>query len=159
MSRQVAHTPAVRDAGSIEEFERWASVARLAFTGNRGAGLPHAWEGRRDTGVTVRYKDYRRDGADRHRVMTLDADGFIRRLLLHVLPRGLHRIRHYGPLDVRPPCPCWGARMIIIETFERRRHPRALSIFVWRSRICTARRLPVCLWIMDALVRRGECIP
>src|ERR1700688_260054 len=34
-----------------------------------------------ETGVTFRYKDYRRDGADRHRVMTLDADEFIRRFL------------------------------------------------------------------------------
>ena len=51
-----------------------------------------------DAGVTMRYKDYRRDGADRQRVMTLSADEFIRRFLLHVLPRGFHRIRHYGLL-------------------------------------------------------------
>ncbi|TIY04136.1 MAG: IS91 family transposase, partial [Mesorhizobium sp.] len=74
---------------------------------------------------------------------------------LHVLPRGFHRIRHYGllagsarraslalarrlldvaappddhtpvePEDYRPPCPCCGGRMIIIETFERGRQPR-----------------------------------
>ena len=51
-----------------------------------------------ETGVTFRYKDYRRDGADRQRVMTLGTDEFIRRFLLHVLPRGFHRIRHYGLL-------------------------------------------------------------
>lgn len=51
-----------------------------------------------DTGVTMYYKDYRRDGADRQRVMTLSADEFIRRFLLHILPRGFHRIRHYGLL-------------------------------------------------------------
>ena len=51
-----------------------------------------------EAGVTMRYKDYRRDGADRQRVMTLSADEFIRRFLLHVLPRGFHRIRHYGLL-------------------------------------------------------------
>ena len=109
-----------------------------------------------ETGVTFRYKDYRRDGADRQQVMTLGVDEFIRRFLLHVLPRGFHRIRHYGllassvrkaslararellavapppdddmpdePLDVRPPCPCCGGHMIIIETFERWRQPRA----------------------------------
>jgi hypothetical protein len=50
------------------------------------------------TGVTFRYKDYRRDGADRQRIMTLSADEFIRRFLLHVLPKGFHRIRHYGLL-------------------------------------------------------------
>ncbi len=109
-----------------------------------------------EAGVTFRYKDYRRDGADRQQVMTLAADEFIRRFLLHVLPRGFHRIRHYGllagaarkaslalarallavapppnddtseePLDTRPPCPCCGGRMIVIETFARWRQPRA----------------------------------
>ena len=51
-----------------------------------------------ETGVTLRYKDYRRDGAERQQVMTLATDEFIRRFLLHVLPRGFHRIRHYGLL-------------------------------------------------------------
>jgi hypothetical protein len=51
-----------------------------------------------ETGVTFRYKDYRRDGPERQRVMTLAPHEFIRRFLLHVLPRGLHRIRHYGLL-------------------------------------------------------------
>jgi putative transposase/transposase-like zinc-binding protein len=50
------------------------------------------------SGVTFRYKDYRRDGPDRQQVMTLATDEFIRRFLLHVLPRGFHRIRHYGLL-------------------------------------------------------------
>jgi len=109
-----------------------------------------------DAGVTFRFKDYRRDGADRYRTMTLTADEFIRRFLLHVLPKGFHRIRHYGllanagrranvarvrellavppaaeiakplePADLRPPCPCCGGRMTIIETFERWMRPRA----------------------------------
>jgi hypothetical protein len=51
-----------------------------------------------ETGVTFRYKDYRRSGAERQRTMTLSADEFIRRFLLHVLPKGFHRIRHYGLL-------------------------------------------------------------
>jgi hypothetical protein len=51
-----------------------------------------------ETDVTFRYKDYRRDGCDRQQVMTLAVDEFIRRFLLHVLPRGFHRIRHYGLL-------------------------------------------------------------
>jgi hypothetical protein len=49
-------------------------------------------------GVTFRYKDYRRDGAARQQVMTLATGEFIRRFLLHTLPRGFHRIRHYGLL-------------------------------------------------------------
>ena len=51
-----------------------------------------------ETGVAFRYKDYRRGGADRQQVMTLTADEFVRRFLLHVLPKGFHRIRHYGLL-------------------------------------------------------------
>jgi hypothetical protein len=94
--------------------------------------------------------------------MTLAADEFIRRFLLHVLPKGFHRIRHYGVLasavckaniarakeliaapmpevepptshdaadpdaatDHRPPCPCCGGQMIIVEVFGRGGIPR-----------------------------------
>ncbi len=96
--------------------------------------------------------------------MTLAPDEFIRRFLLHVLPKGFHRIRHYGLLatasckaniarareliaapvavtdppaqhddadpaasaaaDHRPPCPCCGGRMIIVESFGRGGAPR-----------------------------------
>ena len=51
-----------------------------------------------DRGVTFRWKDYRATGKTRHKTMTLHADEFLRRFLLHVLPGGLHRIRHYGLL-------------------------------------------------------------
>ena len=49
-------------------------------------------------GVTFRWKDYRATGRTRHKTMTLGADEFMRRFLLHVLPSGFHRIRHYGLL-------------------------------------------------------------
>jgi len=49
-----------------------------------------------EAGVTFRYKDYRRSGPQRQQVMTLDTHEFMRRFLLHVLPHGFHRIRHYG---------------------------------------------------------------
>ncbi|HTO79572.1 MAG TPA: IS91 family transposase [Methylocystis sp.] len=49
-----------------------------------------------DKDVAFSYKDYRRNG--RHRVMRLEPDEFIRRFLLHILPDGFHRIRHYGLL-------------------------------------------------------------
>ncbi len=108
-----------------------------------------------EAGVTFRYKDYRRAGAERQQIMTLAADEFIRRFLLHDLPRGFHRIRHYGllagsarkaslmlartlleiapppddaleePVDHRPPCPCCGGQMIVIEAFARWCQPRA----------------------------------
>ncbi|HET6518791.1 MAG TPA: IS91 family transposase [Geminicoccaceae bacterium] len=114
-----------------------------------------------DDGVTFKWKDYRFEGRDRHKTMTLAPDEFIRRFLLHVLPKGFHRIRHYGllasaarraniarvrellaapepptladpttkatataPTDHRPPCPCGGGCMIVVETFERGGRPR-----------------------------------
>ena len=117
-----------------------------------------------ERGVAFRYKDYRRNGPARYCTITLAPDEFIRRFLLHVLPKGFHRIRHYGLLasasckantarareliaaapsgepsaasdnpdqtsgtatDHRPPCPCCGGRMIIVETFGRGGEPRA----------------------------------
>jgi Putative transposase len=51
-----------------------------------------------DNGVAFRWKDYRADGRDRQKVMTLATAEFIRRFLIHVLPHGFHRIRHYGLL-------------------------------------------------------------
>jgi len=47
-------------------------------------------------GVTFKWKDYRTEGRQRHKIMTLATDEFIRRFLIHVLPSGFHRIRHYG---------------------------------------------------------------
>ena len=49
-----------------------------------------------DNGVTFKWKDYRVEGRDRYKVMTLATHEFIRRFLSHVLPPGFHRIRHYG---------------------------------------------------------------
>ena len=49
-----------------------------------------------DRGVTFRWKDYRADGHERQKIMTLATGEFIRRFLSHVLPQGFHRIRHYG---------------------------------------------------------------
>jgi len=46
--------------------------------------------------VTFKVKDYRIDGPGRYTTMTLDVREFIRRFLIHVLPKGFHRIRHYG---------------------------------------------------------------
>ena len=49
-----------------------------------------------DGGVAFRWKDYRLDGPDRWKTMRLHPHEFIRRFLMHVLPKGFHRIRHYG---------------------------------------------------------------
>src|SRR5262249_57052598 len=52
-----------------------------------------AFDGQR---VTFKWKDYRANSAARYKLMTLDADEFVRRFLIHVLPDRFHRIRHYG---------------------------------------------------------------
>jgi hypothetical protein len=49
-----------------------------------------------ESGVTFKWKDYRAKQHDLHKTMTLTTDEFIRRFLLHILPDGFHRIRHYG---------------------------------------------------------------
>jgi hypothetical protein len=54
-----------------------------------------AFDGRQ---VTFKVKDYRIEGPGRYTTMTLVVDEFIRRFLIHVLPKGFHRIRHYGLL-------------------------------------------------------------
>ena len=120
-------------------------------------------------GVTFRWKDYRARSAGEtwRKTMTLTAFEFIRRFLLHVLPDGFHRIRHYGllassrcadtiarirqimaaatpatttadreaeisveqsdPVDERrPPCPCCGGRMILVERFAPGTAPRTI---------------------------------
>jgi putative transposase/transposase-like zinc-binding protein len=51
-----------------------------------------------ERGVSFRWKDYRAKGKTRYKTMTLSANEFMRRFLLHVLPAGFHRIRHYGLL-------------------------------------------------------------
>src|SRR3954469_13034011 len=64
---------------------------RVAISNSRLLGLD-------ERGVSFHYKDYRRDGRAKYRTMTLAPDEFIRPFLLHVLPKGFHRIRHYGLL-------------------------------------------------------------
>ncbi len=64
---------------------------RVAISNSRLIAFDHA-------GVTFRWKDYRIKGHHRYKLMTLAAREFIRRFLIHVLPKGFHRIRHYGLL-------------------------------------------------------------
>jgi len=131
---------------------------RVAISNKRLIGMD-------EKGVTFTYKDYRIEGPDRYKTMTLEPGEFIRRFMLHVLPKGFHRIRHYGLLARSPtkaetlarareliaaaappkpphtkqeptdggdakvetpahPCPCCGAPMVIIETFEAGMTPR-----------------------------------
>jgi hypothetical protein len=80
-----------------------AVLAYLARYTHRVAIANSRLIARDQQGVTFRYKDYRADGRARQKVMTLSTHEFIRRFLIHVLPKGFHRIRHYGLL-ARPSC-------------------------------------------------------
>jgi hypothetical protein len=103
------HDRFVRHLAPVRK-QRWVVYAKAPFTGPEAvlaylSRYTHrvAISNRRliafdETAVTFRYKDYRRDGPERQRVMTLAPHEFIRRFLLHVLPHGFHRIRHYGLL-------------------------------------------------------------
>src|SRR5439155_26245194 len=51
-----------------------------------------------DNAIAFRWKDYRSNGPGRWKTMRLHPHEFIRRFLIHVLPKGFHRIRHYGLL-------------------------------------------------------------
>jgi len=62
---------------------------RVAISNSRLIGFEH-------NSVTFKWKDYRIDRRDRYKRMTLATNEFIRRFLIHVLPDGFHRIRHYG---------------------------------------------------------------
>ncbi|MDQ2942744.1 MAG: IS91 family transposase [Candidatus Dormibacteraeota bacterium] len=157
------------------EEKKWHVYAKRPFAGPKAvlaylARYTHrvAISSRRlikadDRSVTFKYKDYRIDGPGRYKTMTVHSHEFIRRFLIHVLPKGLHRIRHYGllangsreenlakarallnvpepqtvsakeeaatadadqPEAAAWPCPCCGARMLIIETFEGVCRPR-----------------------------------
>jgi hypothetical protein len=64
---------------------------RVAISNSRLVGMD-------EKGVTFKYKDYRVTGPERYKTMTVAPGEFIRRFMLHVLPKGLHRIRHYGLL-------------------------------------------------------------
>ena len=173
----LADTKAFADFLAPLREKKWHVYAKRPFAGPKAvlaylARYTHrvAISSRRlvsadERGVTFKYKDYRIEGAGRYKTMTVHPHEFIRRFLIHVLPKGLHRIRHYGllangtkqeslakarallkvpapkptstqdeaPADAeRPeaparPCPCCGARMLIIETFEGvcRRRPYA----------------------------------
>ena len=73
-----------------------AVLAYLARYTHRVAISNHRLIATNASGVTFKWKDYRIEGAARYKTMTLPTHEFIRRFLIHVLPKGFHRIRHYG---------------------------------------------------------------
>jgi hypothetical protein len=105
---------ALANAGRFAEFlatlknKRWFVYAKQPFAGPRAVlaylsrythrvAISNSRLVKTDgKTVTFRVKNYRVDGVARYTTMTLDVAEFIRRFLLHVLPKGQHRIRHYG---------------------------------------------------------------
>src|SRR5262249_21119529 len=82
-----------RPFGGPKEVLRYLAryTHRVAISNRRLVSLD-------DNGVTFKWKEYRIEGPQRYKVMTLDTHEFIRRFLMHVLPQGFHRIRYYGLL-------------------------------------------------------------
>jgi len=88
--------------------KRWFVYAKRPFAGPKAVLAYRARYAHRDAisnsrliaveqgNVTFKVKDYRIEGPGRYTTMTLDAGEFIRRFLIHLLPKGFHRIRHYG---------------------------------------------------------------
>lgn len=75
-----------------------AVLAYLSRYTHRVAIANHRLIRHDEQGVTFKWKDYRTKRCVRYKPMTLTTDEFIRRFLIHVLPKGFHRIRHYGLL-------------------------------------------------------------
>jgi hypothetical protein len=109
-----------------------------------------------DDRVAFRWRDYRH--RDKTKVMTLDAHEFIRRFLLHTLPDGFHRIRHYGflangnraaKLDL--------CRRLLVGSHE----PDSESAVVAAERLAVAHRCPCCGGPMTTLAiwRCGQTPP
>jgi putative transposase/transposase-like zinc-binding protein len=82
-----------RPFGGPEEVLRYLAryTHRVAISNQRLIALDN-------DAVTFKWKDYRLDGRERYKRMTLATHEFIRRYLIHVLPAGFHRIRYYGLL-------------------------------------------------------------
>jgi hypothetical protein len=86
-----AARPALAGGLIVEKEPVEGGTQRVAISNSRLLALD-------ERGVTFRYKDYRRTGRERFYTITLAPDELISRFLLHVLPKGFHRIRHYGLL-------------------------------------------------------------
>ncbi|MGJ7511490.1 IS91 family transposase [Variovorax sp. GT1P44] len=110
-----------------------------------------------ERGVTFRWKDYRSKGRTRLKTMTLDVAEFMRRFLLHVLPSGFHRIRHYGLLAN-------GARTASLALARELLHQEVRTVpdaEVESSAISTTFSCPHCghPMIVLAIIMRDQAIP
>jgi hypothetical protein len=97
VSRSAPATMMVRRLFAIVPSRQWTSGAPFTPSATSGP-YPDSAVAADENGVTFKYKDYRIERPGRYKTMTLATDEFIRRFLIHVLPKGFHRIRHYGLL-------------------------------------------------------------
>jgi hypothetical protein len=126
-----------------------------------------------ERGVTFRWKDYRdkggANGRVRHKTMTLDPEEFMRRFLLHVLPGGFHRIRHYGLLanTRRRECIELARQFLEIATSEARDIPETPTQACSTDGAEPARPTIVCvhcgamMLVIETFGRGGQpvCVP
>ncbi len=111
-----------RPFGGPEEVLRYLAryTHRVAISNRRLVALD-------DNGVTFKWKDYRIEGPERYKLMMLDTHEFIRRFLMHVLPQGFHRIRHYGWLTAKPASRISHASANCLQCHSSRSMPSRLS--------------------------------
>jgi hypothetical protein len=111
-----------------------------------------------DDKVTFQYKQYRSADAHKSRTMTLDADEFIRRFLLHSLPPGLPRIRHYGLFAGRTKKRNLARCRELLDLPAESLPPTAEQIqAALRSEADVSRQCPVCR--IGIMVRIGRIAP
>jgi len=121
-------------AGVVDYLARYTH--RIAITDARIVRVD-------DENVTLRYKDYA--DQDRHKTLTLEGPEFVRRFLMHIVPKGLMRVRHYGFLANR--CrrrKLESVRAALVEAEEPaapKQHPSPPA--EWACRDCGKGRLKV----------------
>jgi hypothetical protein len=119
-----------------------------------------------DNGVAFRWKDYRIDGPERWKTMTLHSHEFIRRFLSHLLPKAFHRIRHYGlfasgnrTANIARACQLLGAAPRVVELEEQKPatpdEPRVLPCPCPR---CGGRMIVIEISHAAASPRIGQCL-
>ena len=113
-----------------------------------------------DGQVRFRYTDYRRPRSPHQKTMTLAATEFIRRVLLHVLPRGFHRLRYYGLLANRTRQHHVAQCRQLLGTPSRPQPDDAPASIDYRDRYeaLTGRSLRVCPRCHDGQMRLVDCL-
>ena len=124
---------------------------RVAISNNRLSKLE-------DGKVTFQWKDYRH--GNRQSTMTLEAEEFIRRFLLHILPKGFQRIRQYGFLSNRQRGEkITLARRLLGMPEEKAQTPKPLTDYKAEYERLTGESLIVCPVCRQGRLQRKGCLP